>query len=603
MVYIASLLLGLAASALAAPTPNPGPEPDLAELEAHVANITKRFNELPHVQYQEMAARGIFPGVTVAAPAGTFNGASRPDIEAFTGIPFAQAPRLAPPVKYTTPFNNFDATVYAASCPQFIGTTKPGGDFFGMIVNALTNTPFLKVALNQKEDCLNLAIYRPKGTNPNSKLPVLFWIYGGSFTFGWNSMYDGGSLVSEATTNGKPYILVVINYRVGGWGFLHGKEATAAGATNLGLQDQRAALEWVADNIGAFGGDPDKVTLWGESAGSISVWHQASLLDGNNIYKGKALFRGGIMSSGSIVPAQSSTSKKAQDVYDTVVSRGGCAGTPDTFACLRALPYQKLYDTFNSLPTSLGFNSVALAYLPRPDGKWLTASTDDLLYAGKYADIPFIIGDQEDEGTIFSLQQASISGSTEGIVGYLSSLYFDQATPDQIRGHVNTYPNDLTAGSPFRTWIFNEVYFGYKRIAAILGDMVFTITRRVHLKTASAVKPNTPSWSYLASYDFGIPVVGTFHASDIVQVWFGILPNYASKNIRNYFANFVYNLDPNNASGGTNGNSKVREVWPRWNPANPVLIQFFAGFFGTIKDDFRQASADSLEKNRQVFRI
>lgn len=601
MVYIASLLLGLAASALAAPTP--GPDPTFDDLEAHVANITKRFNELPHVQYQQMAARGIFPGVTVSAPAGTFNGAARPDVEAFTGVPFAQAPRLASPVKYTTPFNNFDATIYAPSCPQFIGTTQPGGDFFGLIVNALTNTPFLKVALNQQEDCLNLGIYRPKGTNPNSKLPVVFWMYGGAFTFGWNSMYDGGSLVSEATTNGKPYILVAINYRVGAWGFLHGKEATAAGVTNLGLQDQRAALEWVADNIASFGGDPDKVTLWGESAGSISVWHQIALLDGNNVYKGKALFRGGIMSSGSIIPAQTSTSKKAQAIYDTVVSRAGCAGTPDTLACLRALPYQKFFDAANSVPAPTSFNSVALSYLPRPDGKWITASTDDLILAGKYADVPFIVGDQEDEGTIFSLLQSSISGSTQGIVGYLNSLYFDQATAAQLTGWVNTYPNDLTAGSPFRSWIFNEVFFGYKRLAAILGDMVFTITRRLFLKFTSQVRPNTPSWSYLASYDFGTPVIGTFHASDIVQVWFGILPNYASRNIRNYFANFVYNQDPNNASGGTNGNSKVSDVWPRWNPANPVLIQFFAANFGTIQDNFRQASADSLEANRQNFRI
>ncbi|TXT04816.1 hypothetical protein VHUM_04084 [Vanrija humicola] len=575
MVRLACLLLAVAGTALAAPAPGPDPA----------------------------AAPEAALDVTVSAPAGTFKGAARPDVEAFTGIPFAQAPRLAPPVKYTTPFDNFDATIYAPACPQFIGTTKPGGDFFGQIVNFLTNTPFLQAALKQQEDCLNLSIYRPKGTALGAKLPVLFWIYGGAFTLGWNSMYDGGSLVSAAVTSGKPYIFVAINYRVGGWGFLHGKEVTAAGASNLGLQDQRVALEWVADNIGAFGGDPAKVTIWGESAGAISVWDQISLLDGNNIYNGKPLFRAGIMNSGSIIPTQSSTSKKAQAVYDTVVSRTSCKGAADTLACLRQIPYKEFFDAANSLPSALGFESIALAYLPRPDGKWLTASTDDLVFAKKYADVPFIIGDQEDEGTIFSLMQSKISGSTEGIVGYLNSLFFDQATPEQIRAHVLTYPTDLTVGSPFRTWAFNEVYPGYKRLAALLGDAAFTLTRRVLLRATNSVRPNTPAWSYLASYNYGTPIIGTFHASDIVQVFFGILPNYASKNIRNYYANFVYNLDPNDASGGTSQNSKVRDAWPRWTPANPTLIQFYAAYFTQLKDDFRQASYESLEKYRTFFQL
>ncbi|KAL1404960.1 hypothetical protein Q8F55_008572 [Vanrija albida] len=594
MVYLASVLLALAGSALAAPALAP---------EAELQNITARLVDMDHIQYQHLASRGIFPGVSVSSPAGTFNGAARPDVEAFTGIPFAQAPRLAPPVKYTTPFNNFDATIYSPSCPQFIGTTKPGGDFFGQIVNALTNTPFLQVALNQQEDCLNLAIYRPKGTKPDAKLPVLFWIYGGAFALGWNSMYDGGPLVKASIEAGKPYIFVAINYRVGAWGFLHGKEVTGAGASNLGLQDQRVALEWVADNIASFGGDPSKVTIWGESAGAISVWHQITLLDGNHLYNGKPLFRGGIMNSGSIVPAQSSTSNKAQSIYDKVVSATSCAGKPDTLNCLRQLPYKEFFDAANSVPTAVGFDSIALSYLPRPDGKWITGSTDDLLFAQKFADVPFIIGDQEDEGTIFSLMQAKIAGSTDGIVGYLSSLFFDQATKEQIKGHVLTYPTDITAGSPFGSWIFNEVYPGYKRLAAILGDMTFTITRRVFLKAVFSVRPNTRAWSYLASYNAGTPILGTFHASDIVQVFFGILPNYASKNIRNYYANFVYNLDPNDASGGTSQNSKVRDNWPKWDPVNKNIIQFFAYWFQPLKDTFRQASADSLEKNRQVFRI
>jgi carboxylesterase type B len=99
-------------------------------------------------------------------------------------------------------------------------------------------------------------------------------------------------------------ILVAINYRLDAFGFLGGSEVLADGASNLGLLDQRMALEWVADNIAEFGGDPVAVTISGESAGGMSVFDQLALFDGNNTYKGQPLFRGAIMSSGSITPTE-----------------------------------------------------------------------------------------------------------------------------------------------------------------------------------------------------------------------------------------------------------------------------------------------------------
>jgi hypothetical protein len=131
-------------------------------------------------------------------------------------------------------------------------------------------------------------------------------------------MYDGTSIVADSVKQGKPVIFVAVNYRVGGFGFLAGKEVLADGAANLGLLDQRLGLQWVADNIAAFGGDPDKVTIWGESAGSISVLDQMALYDGDHTYKGKPLFRAGIMNSGSIVPADPVDCPKGQAIYDTV---------------------------------------------------------------------------------------------------------------------------------------------------------------------------------------------------------------------------------------------------------------------------------------------
>ncbi|KAL2129594.1 hypothetical protein VTI74DRAFT_7548 [Chaetomium olivicolor] len=542
---------------------------------------------------------------TVTISSGTIVGASRLATEAFNGIPFAQPPvgplRFKPPVKLTQSLGVFDASGIAPACPQFLADSD-SNDFLAKVMTTVANSPLFQKALKISEDCLTINVVRPKGTKAGDKLPVLFWIFGGGFELGWSSMYDGGPLVSNAIDMGKPYIFVAVNYRVAGWGFMPGKEILADGSANAGLLDQRMALEWVADNIAAFGGDPDKVTIWGESAGAISVFNQMALFDGDNTYKGKPLFHGAIMNSGSIIPADPVDCPKGQVVYDAVVAKAGCSGAKDTLACLRALPLDKFTAAANSVPFFLSYTSVALSYLPRPDGRVLTKSPDLLVKEGKYAAVPMIIGDQEDEGTIFALFQSNITTS-DRVVKYLGDLFFHGATKKQLESLVNTYPAWVWAGSPFRSGIFNEIYPGFKRLAAILGDFVFTLTRRVFLEAATTVNPNVPAWSYLASYDQGTPILGTFHTSDVLQVFFGILPNYASRSIQSFYANFVYNQDPNNAAGGTSGKSKVAENWPRWTGKQRTLINFFADRNGYLEDDFRADSAKILAENADAFHI
>ena len=104
-------------------------------------------------------------------------------------------------------------------------------------------------------------------------------------------------------------------------------------------------------------------------------------------------------------------------------------------------------------------------------------------------------------------------------------MYFQDATTETITALVATYPDDPSDGSPFGTGILNEWYPQFKRLAAILGDLTFTLSRRAVLNIVSS---EVPTWSYLASYDYGTPVLGSFHAGDILQVFYGILPNYAS---------------------------------------------------------------------------
>lgn len=323
------------------------------------------------------------------------------------------------------------------------------------------------------------------------------------------------------------------------------------------------------------------------------------LYKGNNTYKGKPLFRGAIMDSGSIVPADRVDGKKGQAVYDGVVKTAGCAAASDTLACLRALPYTQFLNAVNSAPGIVSYSSVALSYLPRPDGTVLTDSPEVLVLNGQYAAVPMIIGDQEDEGTIFALFQPNIT-TNDQVIDYLSAYFFNDATKAQLQALTDTYPQDLgVSGSPFRTGLLNNLYPQYKRLAAMLGDLVFTLTRRGFLALAGTANPSVPAWSYLSSYDYGTPSLGTFHASDILQVFYGIAPNYAGTSIRTYYYNFLYNQDPNVGPGSS-------PTWPQWKDTgkghnlawfNSPLAQ------SVLADDFRNDSYTYIVNHIGSFHI
>ncbi|KAI1117582.1 sterol esterase [Nemania sp. NC0429] len=523
---------------------------------------------------------------SVVTSQGTIVGTSLLGVENFAGIPFAEPPvgnlRLRPPQRHTEALGTFNAAGLGPSCPQMF-ISDEGGPLLSLL-GTLANTPFFQAVTGQTEDCLTMRVQRPAGTQPNAKLPVLFWIFGGGFELGSTQTYDATGLILNGVSQNKPFVFVSVNYRVGGFGFLPGKEILADGAANLGLLDQRMGLEWVQDNIAAFGGDPSKVTIWGESAGSISVYNQMALYGGNNTYKGNKLFRAGIMNSGSVVPANKVDCERCQDVYDQVVKSAGCSGSQDTLQCLRAADYDTFLNAANSVPGILSYNSLALSYLPRPDGVVLPDSPDILAQTGRYAAVPMIIGDQEDEGTLFALFQSNITTEAK-LIDYLSTVYFHNATRAEVAGLVDTYSAALSAGSPFRTGILNSVYPEFKRLAAILGDLGFTLTRRLFLETASQVNPNVPSWSYLASYDYGTPILGTFHGGDILQVFYGILPNYASRAIQSYYISFLYNMDPNEGAPGDLAN------WPQWKDGRQ-LMNFYSLYSSLLKDDFRSDSYD-----------
>lgn len=526
-------------------------------------------------------------------------GKSSSDVEIFNGIPYAQPPvgskRLMPPERFVQNTGEIDATKDAPACPQF-RFARTDRNILGTIANGILELPILE-ELSGQEDCLTIDIARPANTKTGDRLPILFWIYGGGFASGSTKSYNPTSIVTFGTENKQPFIYVGVNYRLGGFGFLPGKEVLQDGSANLGLLDQRMGLEWVADNIESFGGDPSKVTIWGQSAGAISVFDQLLLYGGNATYKGKPLFRGAIMNSGTAIPADRIDSRQAQLVYDTIVKAAGCSNAGDSLTCLRELPYEDYLRATQSVPTLFAFNSEAISYLPRPDGTILQDSPEQMATDGRLHAVPMIIGDLEDEGTIFSTHQFNVT-TPDDMVEYLSQNLLDHVSKEDLKEYVSLYEPAATNGSPFRTSLLNSLYPGYKRVAAILGDLIFTGMRRVILKILARAKPEMPMWSYHATYNYGVPLVGTFHASDVFQLFRrSILPNNYVKSCLGYYSNFIYNLDPNNGTGGK------LATWPLWNEKQELLLFESRLENSFIQDDFRSGPIGWIEKHLNMLHI
>ncbi|KAK4565535.1 hypothetical protein LTR86_004152 [Recurvomyces mirabilis] len=550
--------------------------------------------------------RAAAPVVTIQN--GTVVGSSSLGVDSFKGIPFAEPPtgtrRLKPPQTVSATFGTIQATANPPACPQFLSQTNTSS-LPSDVLGELGNTPLFQTIDSQSEDCLFINVQRPAGTASNAKLPVLFWIFGGGFEAGSSGMYDGSNIITKSVSLSAPVIYVAVSYRVAGFGFLAGSQLSNEGSTNLGLRDQRLGLQWVADNIAAFGGDPSKVTIWGESAGAISVFDQTIINGGDNTYKGQPLFRGAIMDSGSITPADPVTAPQAQAIFNTVAQNAGCGGSSDVLACLRAAPYQKFLDATTSVPGIFSYRSLDLSYLPRPDphDNFFSVSPEVALGKGAYAKVPVINGDQQDEGTLFSLVLSNISTNAQFNDYFASYFPGNPNAHSDVAGLLAQYPDQpllgQPAGSPFNTGALNNIYPQYKRIAAVLGDTVFTLTRRSYLNTVSK---QVKAWSYLNTYFYGTPVLGTFHGSDILVTYgdAGLEAGLDAQTVQQYYISFVNHLDPNAL-----GTAAPLIPWPQWSNASgtPQLVDFAATGLSLIPDTFRSGAYNYLAARISNFRV
>ena len=358
----------------------------------------------------------------------------------FLGIPYAQPPlgslRLTNPQSLNSSFN--DTKSAAAYFPECVGY---GGDDIGYHVS---------------EDCLALNVIRP-GNQSSQNLPVAVWIHGGGLQMGGtpDRRYNLSFIVENSVQIGKPIIGVSIAYRLGPWGFLFSQEVQGSGNTNIGLRDQRLALHWIQENIAAFGGDPTKVAIWGESAGAYSVGAHLVAYGGRD----DKLFRAGIMESGNPVNyAPYQDAGFYQRSYDLIVNQTGCHNQTDTLNCLRSVPYAKLNAVFNqtSFTGVTPFEAVI-------DGDFIQKFTSIQLTDGDFVKVPIIDGANTDEGTAFG--PVGIENTTQ-FAAYLEG----GANPATQAALPAFFVQELLAAYPDNPSLGIPAELGAERLNATYGE-------------------------------------------------------------------------------------------------------------------------------------
>ncbi|KAI1788051.1 carotenoid ester lipase [Ganoderma leucocontextum] len=490
---------------------------------------------------------------TVVLDNATVIGQSNGTTIRYLGLPFAQPPigdlrlRLARPV---LPFNGtINATAFGNQCIQqtFPNITLPSDvpAAVGQYLADFIATPDVP----QSEDCLNLNVIVPANATKDSKLPVAVWIFGGGFQIGSNVIQPGQNVVARSIELGHPIIYVAVNYRLSAFGFLGGKEVKKAGVGNLGLHDQREALRWVQKYISAFGGDPSKVMLWGESAGSMSVALHMLYNDGNT----KGFFRAGFMESGNALPSGYVDNDDLQNTYDDIVDDTGCSTSNDTLQCLREVPANVLKAAMDKTPSFLSFTQINTPWFPRADGVFITEPPERRLLNGPIANIPFVTGNDQDEGTAFAFPTLNIT-TDEEFLDYINSNFYSDTPRDEVAKFLELYPADPAAGAPYNSGDNYAYSPQYKRMAAFQGDFIEVAPRR---RFTQHLSKKQPVYAYLSNFH-KVDGIGAAHGTELADI-------YGGGPMQDYLIRFAATLDPNGQGAAT---------WPRYTNASPKLLTF-----------------------------
>ncbi|KAI5274839.1 alpha/beta-hydrolase [Aureobasidium subglaciale] len=450
---------------------------------------------------------GLVIGTTTSLPAATAT------VNKFLGIPFAQSPpeRFSPP-RPACQVSTINATAWKPACIQQF--TYP------LVAQHFTELVFNNPPPQESEDCLYLNVYAP-ATEPDSRKgrTVMFWIYGGSLEFGnaGQPAYDGSHLAGY-----EDVVVVTTNYRTNVFGFPSSPELPLTGH-NLGFLDQRFALEWVQRNIHAFGGDPDKVTIFGESAGAFSVDSLLTSFPKNSTPP----FRGAILQSGqySYRPQLMVDNKPA---WYNLSAELGCPGSfSSNLSCVRAA-------NATTIQRIIEVNS--LVFSPIPDNVTLVSNPAQRRVSGEIAKIPVLGGTNAQEGRVFEVGTTNLTTFLNGFFGSVPSI---------IPLVEKAYP--LAA---------NESQTPYDVASQIFTDYYFQCSQALWANASAA--SGIPTWRYYFNASFAntqlFPNLGVYHSSEIPLV-FSTYPTYnvttqeyaLSRYMRSAWANFAKN--PANGPG------------------------------------------------------
>lgn len=287
--------------------------------------------------------------------------------------------------------------------------------------------------------------------------------------------YNLSRIVQKSVEASKPVLGVSFNYRLSAFGFLWSDAVEAAGGdSNVGLRDQRLALHWIQENIAAFGGDPSKVTIWGESAGGIAIGRQLTAYGGRD----DGLFRAAIMESGGPLErwpyATPDPTTYQNELYANLTNSTGCDG-PQSLQCLRSLPFEDLNAALNITDTWIAGTGLG-PWVSIVDGDFLLEDQSAAMKAGHFVKVPILYGTNTDEGTAIApsgintdeelREQIALGGPDNDTIAKIELLYPNIPAVGIPLGYELTSDDIATYGSQ------------WKRASAFWGDMVEHMPRR-----------------------------------------------------------------------------------------------------------------------------
>jgi para-nitrobenzyl esterase len=460
----------------------------------------------------------------VKTDAGTVSGIQQDNLRVYHGIPFAAPPtgdlRWRPPAAVQPWTGVRDATKYSPACPQPI-TPDPK-----------TGEPLMS------EDCLYLDVWTP-AKSADEKLPVMIFFYGGAFA----KIAPSGTMAAyNATTLAERGVVVVTpNYRLGALGFLaHPQldaESSHNSSGNYGIMDQVAAMQWVQNNIGAFGGDPSRVTIFGQSAGGESVLIHLVSPESRGLYQQALVESGPFWANGPTIDNVHSKADAEQFGQEYAASLGYSG--PDAILKMRSLSVAALINA-TPWPASSWQNTHTLKFEPTVDGWVLPDTVNNLFRLHKVNPVPFVIGTNADDGKTLS------ANANMSVAEYQSLIrnYFREDAGSVLA----QYPADST----------EEVQI---RLGQIMTRYDFVDSAKFAAGSMADLNKNT----YLYRYSYLLPGPigqenGVFHGSETFLL-FGSGPSlnadpFVTDTLVGSWTRFA-------KTGNPNGGSVI--TWPQYN--------------------------------------